>query len=126
MTTAVFWEGELKKSPAMLVLPVISAIVSFITLIVFFVMAANISKIKEILIKGNAPTNPKYIDVYNHGKMKEYQGKNPEALDLYSEAYYLLAKAIEQNPKSSGLIQHKETIAGRIKSIGGVVKAVTN
>ena len=99
----------------------ISALISLITLIVFFVMASNIGSIKNIL---QQEENKNYTSVYNAGELKEYVGKDQEALDLYMESYFLVSKLIKNNPKDPVVQKNKDLIVAKIKLLGGQVKEI--
>ncbi|CAN5147956.1 hypothetical protein BH09BAC5_BH09BAC5_19030 [soil metagenome] len=102
----------------------ISAFVSLLTLIIFFTMAANISRIKKLIEFNQPKQNLKYIDIYNEGELKEYLGKNQEALDCFSEAYFLISKIMKSNPNTHEGTKHKEMIVSKIKSLGGSIKEI--
>lgn len=107
---------------------IISALISLVMLIVFFVMAANIGRIKNILIsqtESGSSGNVAYVEAFNRGEIKEYQGKTQEAIDCYMEAYFLFHKYSKKNPKISGLEKHREMIQVKIKALGGTIKAIT-
>lgn len=90
---------------------IISGIISLVTLIVFFVMASNISAIRTILAKG-VVENEKYIQAYNAGELKEFQGKKHEALDSYKEAQWYISK------KGNNVnLQHKQMIEDKISQL---------
>lgn len=102
----------------------ISALISLITLIVFFVMASNIGQINKKLDTKTAERD--YIVAFNKGELKEYLGKKEEAMDCYMESYFLFSKFVKKNPNVTGIDKRREEITNKIKSIGGTVKEVPN
>lgn len=107
------------------------AIIGFITLIVFFVMSANIGAIKnrletmDAMLRAKMPNSSlNYIVAFDKGELKEYLGKKQEALECYMEAYYLIHKFIKKNPTATDNKAHKELIENKIKSLGGTVKEI--
>ena len=106
---------------------IISGIISFITLIVFFVMSGNVGAIRRTVENLKQKEEPiiNYAAPFNLGELKEYQGKNQEALDCYMEAYFFLNKYIKKNPTDVNYKQNKDKIAAKIVSLGGTVKEFT-
>ena len=111
----------------------ISGIINIVMLIVFCFMAKNINVIRKILEDEKSENNLDYLMALNKGKLKEYQGKNEEALDSYTEAYYRFNKKYgtyrEFNPAEEDISiakrsfeRSKEEIKSKIISLGGTVK----
>lgn len=101
---------------------IIISLANIVMLIVFCVMAANVNAIKVMLRRKE--TLIKYIDVFNAGELKEYQEKKVEALDCYTEAYFLISKYTKANPQTPDASKHKEMISAKIKLLGGVVREI--
>jgi len=104
----------------------ISGLISFITLIVFFVMSGNVAQIKRLLESSKQKEEPiNYATPFNLGDLKEYQGKKQEALDCYMEAYFNLNKYAKKNPTDQNCKKHKDAITAKIIALGGTVKELS-
>lgn len=107
----------------------LSGIIGLITLIVFFMMSSNISKIRTLLenLNTNKPTTS-YVTPFNMGELREFQGKKQEALDCYMESYFLVNKFIKKG-NVEGLdmskdIKNKELIKSKIVELGGTIPEI--
>ena len=108
----------------------ISGIINIVMLIVFCVMASNVSAIKKIL-EAQRVKNLNWSNAFNNGALKEYQGKNQEALDCYMEAYYRISKVIPTDANDGGVTlrsweRNKDAIKSKITTLGGTVKEIQN
>lgn len=103
----------------------LTGLIGLVLLIVFLVMADNLGKIKRTLDLMRAENRVNYIKIFNKGELKEYQGKNAEALDCYLEAYYYISK---YNPKGKTEKRQREThweqVRGKIIALGGTIKEI--
>lgn len=105
---------------------IFSGILNLIMVIVFLVMAGNISSIKKMLqasLSGSSnDPSTLYINPYKRGALKEFQGKKAEALDCYMEALFYIKRF---NPTLKAAKDAKEThlkdIKAKIEKVGGTV-----
>jgi|GEM_PF-4729300 len=111
----------------------LAGILSIIILIIFFVTAININKIKKILEESNKKTSG-YAEAYNIGELREFQGKKQEALDSYMESYFFVNRFIKKVQSEninikypidiSKDIKNKDSIKVRILALGGVIPEI--
>ncbi len=100
----------------------LSGVISLITLIVFFIMSSNVSKIKKIVegLKHKEQRN-NFGKPYKLGQLKEFQGKKQDALDCYMEAFFYLNDYIKKNPTDEMNLENKQLILSKIEALGGSI-----
>lgn len=91
--------------------------IGLITLITFFIMSSNVTKIKKLI--EHKETNINYSKSYEIGELKEFQGKKAEALDSYKEALFYVNKFISKNPGCTTELKNKKTIEDKISTLSG-------
>lgn len=101
-------------------LSLILGIFAIVSIIAFWQIAINVSKILKHLNKTTSPESP-YANSFNAGEIKELQGKKQEALDCYIEAGYLISKMIKKLPENNSLLEHKKMIDDKIVSLSGKI-----
>lgn len=103
-----------------------TGIIGLIMLFIFIAMADNIGKIKKMLIIMGEDNSMNYSKIFRKGELKEYQGKQSEALDCYNEAFYYINKYKPVNKKDKEITEIKiMKIRDKILSLGGTVKEIT-
>jgi len=103
----------------------LTGIIGLILLIVWLVMADNIGTIKKTLQAIRVDNSMNYSKVYRRGELKEYQGKDQEALDCYLEAFYFASKTYVQGKKERRMKEEDlAKIRGKIIALGGNIKEV--
>ncbi|OLA94194.1 MAG: hypothetical protein BHW64_04930 [Candidatus Melainabacteria bacterium LEY3_CP_29_8] len=77
---------------------ILSVAINVIVLIVFFVMASNIAKIRQRL------ENPPLIDIIHEADMEKYAGNKEKARELYLKVKYRIDILKEKNYNSDGKV----------------------
>ena len=77
---------------------ILSVAINVIVLIVFFVMASNIAKIRQRL------ENPPLIDMIHEADMEKYAGNKEKARELYLKVKYRIDILKEKNYNSDGKV----------------------
>lgn len=94
----------------------IPIIIGLIVLIVFFVLAARVGSIKEILEhRASTPvTQTSYAQFYEQGELNEYLGKKLEAIEAYKTAWFYVEKI--KTPSNSDS-RNKEQIKKKLSEL---------
>lgn len=77
---------------------ILSAAINIIILIVFFVMASNIAKIRKHL------ENPPLVNMIHEADMEKYAGNKEKARELYLKVKYRIDVLKEKNYNSDGKV----------------------
>lgn len=98
---------------------IISAIISLVTLIVFFMMASNISRIRTLIELNSSNGQVTYQSLFTKGELNEFKGKSNEALDCYMEAFFIFDRI---KNKTSQDLKNETLIKAKIASLGGKLR----
>lgn len=109
--------NSLSSNELIEVFTIIQGIVTFIMLIVFFVMASNIDKLRNVL---HGDQSPEYYEEL--ARREVFKGNKQKAVDLLHEAIYIFKnKSGENSWQLKQNYKYAKKIVIRINKAGGTI-----